>query len=613
MKKKSVFYRIRRKGQLIAYNLTTPEIISKIYFRTILKYKLDIEHPTTLNEKLQWLKLYEWPHNEKVIICADKFRVREYIRSIGMSHILNEIYCAWDTAGEIDWTQLPNQFVLKCNHGCGYNIVVSDKSSADVDSIIKKLDMWMKEDFGQFNAEPHYSKIPRKIICERYLGGSIINYNIYCFNGKAVFLSVAGGLGDGIGEHLTYYNVDGSVAPFKNRSFPVKKDELSTLLPQMVRVAECLAKDFPMVRVDLFDVDGKIILSELTFTPGGALIPIEPIEYDKKLGEILDISLEMGKQMLRKKKVAVVCGGNSSERDVSLMSGKEVYDSLRSAGFKNAYLFDLQQDNIDMLLKKKPDVAFLALHGKGGEDGTLQGALEVAGITYTGPGVTASAICMNKILTKRVLTSAGIPTGQYRVVKRQEYQKTPNVLEEIVDELGLPIIIKAPSEGSSIGVFLSSTIEDLNEFLKKSFQYDDTVLLEEYLKGIEVTIPIIGHPDNPTVLPIVEISAKGKFYDFDAKYSEGGAQHIIPARIGARMNDRIRQIAIQAYQTIGCIGISRVDMIIDERKGPMVIELNTLPGMTKTSLVPDSAKAAGCSLPELCEKLIEYALNPNIS
>lgn len=287
---RSIFYHIRRKGQVIAYNLTSPEFVSKIYFKHVLKYKLDLKSPQTFNEKLQWLKLYYWGKNKKAIQCADKYAVREYIESVGKKEILNDIYYAWNDSDEIDWEALPNQFVLKCNHGCGYNIICPDKSKLDEKKTKATLHKWINEDFSKFNAEPHYAKIKRKIICEKFLDGDVVNYNIYVFNGKVVFLSVAGGLGDGIGEHLTYYNPDGTVADFKNKSYPVKADKLSALLPEMIEMAEFLAKDFPMCRVDLFDFNGRIILSEMTFTPGGGLIPFDPIDADKKLGNLLDIS-----------------------------------------------------------------------------------------------------------------------------------------------------------------------------------------------------------------------------------------------------------------------------------------------------------------------------------
>lgn len=288
--KHGILYKARRKLQVLAYHVTSPETVSKIYFKHVLGYKLNLENPETFNEKLQWLKLYHWANEPKAVQCADKFAVRSYIESVGKKDILNDILYAWDDSDEIDWSALPEKFVLKCNHGCGYNIICKDKSKLDEKETKKILHKWIHEDFSKFNAEPHYAKIKRKIICEKFLEGEVINYNIYVFNGKATFFSVAGGLGDGQGEYLTYYNPDGTVASFKNRSYPAKQTKLSSLLPQMIETAEYLAKGFPMVRVDLFDINGKIILSEMTFTPGGALIPFSSIEADRMLGGKLDIS-----------------------------------------------------------------------------------------------------------------------------------------------------------------------------------------------------------------------------------------------------------------------------------------------------------------------------------
>lgn len=187
-------------------------------------------------------------------------------------------------------TNIPEQFVLKCNHGCNYNILCPDKNKLDEKETKKKLDKWMREDFSKYNAEPHYGMILRKIICEKYLGGEITNYNIYCFNGRVTFISVAGGLGDGIGEWLTYYNPDGTKAYFKNALYPTSESPISEHLKEMEAIAEELSKPFPLVRVDLFDVEGKFILSELTFTPGGGLIPFDPVSADYELGSKLDIS-----------------------------------------------------------------------------------------------------------------------------------------------------------------------------------------------------------------------------------------------------------------------------------------------------------------------------------
>jgi hypothetical protein len=291
--KHGLIYKLRRKMQVAALAVTSPEFMSRLYFKYVLGYKLDLKNPKTFNEKLQWLKLYHWANEPKAIQCADKFSVRSYIEEVGKKEILNDLLFVWDDANEIDWSLLPEKFVLKCNHGCGYNIICKNKGNLDEKATKKLLNKWMHEDFSKFNAEPHYAKIPRKIICEKFLEGEVINYNIYVFNGKAVFFSVAGGLGDGEGEFLSYFNPDGTLADFKNRSYPAKETTLSPLLPAMIETAEFLAKDFPMVRVDLFDINGTIILSEMTFTPGGALIPFSSVEADRMLGDKLDISVYM--------------------------------------------------------------------------------------------------------------------------------------------------------------------------------------------------------------------------------------------------------------------------------------------------------------------------------
>lgn len=286
-------YRIRRKGQQILAHILSKERISKIYYRINVHKKLHLDNPIAFTEKLQWLKLYYCPNNPKIIQCTDKFAVRDYIKKIGEEELLNTILGSWTNVEDIPWEELPQQFVLKCNHGCGYNIICKDKSKFNVEEAKRKLQRWMKENYASYDIEPHYGKIKRRIICEKYLGDEVANYNIYCFNGKPIFLSLMRGLADGKDEKLTYYYVDGTKAEFKNRAFQTDDAQLSPLLPEMVKCAERLSRDFPMVRVDLFDINGKIVLSELTFTPGGALLPIEPYEADVKLGKLLDISMEM--------------------------------------------------------------------------------------------------------------------------------------------------------------------------------------------------------------------------------------------------------------------------------------------------------------------------------
>lgn len=288
--KKSKLYNVRRKCQVIAQRLTTYEFMSKVYFRIVLKKKLNLKNPKSLNEKLQWLKLNEWPYNEDAIKCADKYRVREYIEKKNLGEYLNDLLFVWDRAEDIDFDALPKSFVLKCNHGCGYNIICPDKDLLDVKETREKLKKWMDEDFGHFNAEPHYSKIKRKIICEKYLGGDINNYNIFCLNGEPQFISVIKGLGAGTDESLTYYYANGEVAPFKSEAYPINDEALPSCIEKMKEIARELAKEFPFLRADFYHVDGKILLSEMTFTPGGCLIPFSPDKYDAELGKLLDIT-----------------------------------------------------------------------------------------------------------------------------------------------------------------------------------------------------------------------------------------------------------------------------------------------------------------------------------
>ena len=288
--KHGIAYKIRRKLQVLAYKLTSPEFVSKFYFKHVLGYKLNLDNPKTLNEKIQWLKLYEWPNNPIAIQCASKYNVRQYVEEKGCGKYLNELLHVWDDVKDIDWDALPEQFVLKCTHGCGYNIICSDKSKLDINEAKKKLKTWMREDFSKFNAEPHYSKIKPQIVSDKFLGSDIVNYNIFCFNGEPLFICVADGLGACVDETMTHYYANGSLAPFKRKDYAVGAISLPGCIEEMKDVARTLSAEVPFVRVDFYLVDGKIYISELTFTPCGGLIPFEPIEYDSQLGEKLDIS-----------------------------------------------------------------------------------------------------------------------------------------------------------------------------------------------------------------------------------------------------------------------------------------------------------------------------------
>lgn len=306
-------------------------------------------------------------------------------------------------------------------------------------------------------------------------------------------------------------------------------------------------------------------------------------------------------------RILVVCGGISTEREVSLRSGKAIYEALRRKGYVNSELFDLNRSNIAQILQSKPDIVFLGLHGKGGEDGSIQGMLELAGIPYTGPGIATSAVCMDKILTKRVLSNAGLPTAAFEVYRKDECGDRKAVASALTESLGLPMVLKSPCQGSSIGVVIVHSEDEIEPAMEEVFKYGDNLLAEQFLEGTEVTLPIMGN-DAPTALPVIEITSEREFYDYTAKYTSGLCHHIIPARISKDDEESVRMIGQQAYRVLNCKGLSRIDFIIDRNAGPMIIEINTLPGMTDMSLFPDAAGYVGISYDDLVEKFLEFGL-----
>lgn len=307
-------------------------------------------------------------------------------------------------------------------------------------------------------------------------------------------------------------------------------------------------------------------------------------------------------------RILVICGGMSTERNVSLRSGKAIYDALIRKGYQNVELFDLKRDNISEILEKKPDIAFLGLHGKGGEDGTIQGFLELAGIPYTGPGVATSAVCMDKILTKRVLANAGLPTAKFEVYRKEECTNLNAVIDALIEKIGLPIVLKSPCQGSSIGVVLVKSKEAMKGAIEDVFKYGDHLLAEQFIDGPELTLPIMGN-EELTVLPVIEITSEREFYDFTAKYTTGLCHHIIPANIDKRTQEEVIEYGTKAYKVLDCRCLSRIDFIVDKKDGPMIIEVNTLPGMTDMSLFPDAARFIGVSYDNLVEKILELGLN----
>lgn len=302
-------------------------------------------------------------------------------------------------------------------------------------------------------------------------------------------------------------------------------------------------------------------------------------------------------------KVALLAGGTSGEREISLASGAGAKKALEEAGYEVVQLDPALRADIRRLIDEDFDVAFLALHGRGGEDGTLQGFLETIGMSYTGSGVCASAIAIDKGRSKFFYERAGLATPAWTVVRRYE----PYDLDAIISEAGDHVVVKAIHEGSTLGIYIVEGKPALAEAINAAFEFDDEVLIEQYIAGPEYTIVVLGNQD-VEVLPIIEIIPANDFYDFESKYAPGGSEHICPARLDEATTAAMQRAAATAHIALGCAGATRTDFILDADGQAWVLETNTLPGMTETSLLPDAARAAGISFPDLCTRLIDYAL-----
>ncbi len=304
-------------------------------------------------------------------------------------------------------------------------------------------------------------------------------------------------------------------------------------------------------------------------------------------------------------KVGVLFGGRSAEREVSLMSGEGVLAALRSKGI-DAHPFDPAERSLADLAAEKFDRVFIALHGSYGEDGTLQGALEQLGIPYTGPGVMASAIAMDKIMTKRICMSHGVPTPKFTAL--ESAATTVAQLRAVAAELGFPLMLKAPHEGSTIGIARVEDEAGLQAGFDLCARYDDVVLAEQFVKGRELTVPVIGSGRKARALPIVEIRAPQGNYDYEHKYFSDDTQYLCPAPLDEAFTKRIQALAVDAFNAVGCTGWSRVDFMVRESDNePFLLEINTSPGMTGHSLVPMSAKVAGTEYEDLCVEILRLA------
>ena len=310
----------------------------------------------------------------------------------------------------------------------------------------------------------------------------------------------------------------------------------------------------------------------------------------------------------RNLRIGVLCGGRSAEREVSLRSGEAVVQALLAAGYSDVIKIDVQLDLVEKLKQHRIEVAFLALHGKYGEDGTIQGLLEMLDIPYTGSGVLASALAINKIATKKIFTLEGIPTPKFTEVTKREVNNKgiEYAVNKVIKAVGVPAVVKASTQGSTIGIYFVHEKEEMSAAIQSALQYDTDVLIEEFITGTEVTASVLGN-DDPIALPLIEITSITGVYDYEAKYTPGMSDHIIPPRLSEAVQTQIQEMAVRAYLALGCRGLGRVDFIVKEQQ-IFALEVNTLPGMTATSLFPDAAKYAGIDFPELVDRLVRMTL-----
>ena len=300
-------------------------------------------------------------------------------------------------------------------------------------------------------------------------------------------------------------------------------------------------------------------------------------------------------------KVAVLMGGKSAERAVSLMSGEGVLKALRTLGV-DAYAFDPAERDMGDLRREGFNHCFIALHGRYGEDGTVQGALELMGIPYTGSGVMASAIAMDKVMTKRIWRSEGLPTPAWSQVHNAEQTRAA------LATLGAPMIVKPSREGSTIGLTKVWSADQCEAAYALASQHDPQVLCEQFIDGDEVTCPILGATHAPQALPVIRIVAPDGNYDYQNKYFNDRTQYLVPAELPAGEESAIQELVCRAYEVLGCRGWARADVMIDKAtRKPYLLEINTSPGMTSHSLVPMSAKACNISYEGLCHRILAHA------
>lgn len=311
-----------------------------------------------------------------------------------------------------------------------------------------------------------------------------------------------------------------------------------------------------------------------------------------------------------KEKIAVLMGGSSLEREVSLRSGERVFSALKELGYR-ALALDVTPNLVDTLRSERPDAVYIALHGRFGEDGTVQEALEFLGIPYTGPGVVASSLAWDKSLSKRMFVAEGVPTPPWVTFTADAFKEmgAASALDLVPAVVGgFPVVVKPTKQGSALGLAKVRSAEALPEALLSSLSYGDAALVEKWVDGRELAVSVLEGPDGPEVMPAVEMVAKSGLFDFSAMYTRGETEYYCPARLDSGVAAEVAVLAARCHRLLGCRDVSRVDMVVDADGLPWVLEVNTSPGMTETSLLPMAAAAAGLGFADLVERLTLAAL-----
>ncbi len=309
---------------------------------------------------------------------------------------------------------------------------------------------------------------------------------------------------------------------------------------------------------------------------------------------------------LKQEKIAVLYGGNSAEREVSLRSGQAIANGLQSAGF-NVTLIDTKDYCLSDLVQLKIDRVFIALHGRGGEDGCVQGALEYMGIPYTGSGVLGSALSMDKNRSKQIMQACGLPTAPFVVVDKKHYRSEQ--ASTILAELGGKVMVKPAHEGSSIGMSMAASEQQLDQALAQAFGFDNEILVEAWVNGPEYTVSILGDE----ALPVIHMETPNEFYDYQAKYQSTTTQYHCPCHLSREDEQELQGLALKAFKATGAQGWGRVDVMRNEQGQWQILEVNTVPGMTETSLVPKAAKVHGLDFVELVSKILALSVTTDNS